>query len=106
MANSQTFVISFSAPTGAKQVKIALYHGSFVTHSVHMSHRVLFLDNTRWKSDVVQQHVTVTMPPNSSFAPPGPYVVCVTVDGVPSIGQFVMVAKQRSIDPSASQLGQ
>ena len=90
-ANSETLDISFSVPTGAQQVKIALYHGGFVTHSVHMSHRMLFLDNTGWRSGVVLQHVTVTMPPSSSIAPPGPYVLYITVDGVPSIGQFVMV---------------
>lgn len=56
-----------------------------------MSHRMLFLDNTGWQAGVTMQTLTVTMPPNSNVAPPGPYVVYVTVDGVPSVGQFVMV---------------
>ena len=89
--NSETFSIRFWASEGSQDVKIALYHGGFVTHSLHMSHRMLFLDHSGWKVGGGQQYLTVTMPPNSSVAPPGPYVVYVTVDGVPSIGQSVMV---------------
>ncbi|KAG9955984.1 DUF1929-domain-containing protein, partial [Aureobasidium melanogenum] len=90
-ANSQTFSVEFTVPAGAKSVKVSLYHGGFVTHSVHMSHRMLFLDTTGWKDGATQQTLTVTMPPNSNVAPPGPYVVYVVVDGVPSVGQFVQV---------------
>lgn len=43
-ADSSTFDISFTALEGAKQIQLALYHGGFVTHSLHMGHRVLFLD--------------------------------------------------------------
>ena len=91
-ANSQQFGIRFLIPAGASEVKVALYHGGFVTHSVHMGHRMLFLDNTGWKSEATEQNLEVTMPPNSSIAPPGPYVIYVVVDGVPSVGQSVMVA--------------
>ncbi|KAI4768276.1 galactose oxidase [Aureobasidium sp. EXF-3400] len=91
-ANSQTFNIGFTVPTGAKDVKVALYHGGFVTHSVHMSHRMLFLDIKGWKSGATQQAITVSMPQNANVAPPGPYVVYVVVDGVPGIGQFVQVS--------------
>ncbi|KAK3702132.1 hypothetical protein LTR37_015107 [Vermiconidia calcicola] len=91
-ANSETFTVTFTAPDDAQAVKIALYHGGFVTHSVHMSHRMLFLDSEGWVAGARQQRLIVTMPPNSNVAPPGPYVVYVVVDGVPSIGQFVMVA--------------
>ncbi|KAG9831508.1 DUF1929-domain-containing protein, partial [Aureobasidium melanogenum] len=90
-ANSQTFNVEFTVPAGAKSVKVSLYHGGFVTHSVHMSHRMLFLDTEGWKHGATQQTLTVTMPPNSNVAPPGPYVVYVVVDGVPSVGQFVQV---------------
>lgn len=31
------------------------------------------------------------MPPTPNLAPPGPYVVYVVVDGVPAVGQMVMV---------------
>jgi hypothetical protein len=91
-ANSQTFNIQFNVPAGAKNVKVSLYHGGFVTHSVHMSHRMLFLDTAGWKAAATQQSLTVSMPPNANVAPPGPYVVYVVVDGVPGIGQFVQVS--------------
>lgn len=91
-ANGQKFTVKFTAPAGAKACKVALYHGGFVTHSVHMNHRMLFLDNTGFKAGATAQSLTVTMPPNKNVAQPGPYVVYVTVDGVPAIGQFVMVS--------------
>ena len=87
-----TFTVTFTAPTGNKAVKVALYHGGFVTHSVHMNHRMAFLDTTGYKAGATAQSLTVSMPPNGNVAPPGPYVVYVVVDGVPAVGQFVSVA--------------
>ncbi|EOD52800.1 putative glyoxal oxidase protein [Neofusicoccum parvum] len=87
-----TFTIKFTAPANAKAVKVALYHGGFVTHSVHMGHRMAFLDSTGWKAGATAQTITVTPPPNTNVAPPGPYVVYVMVDGVPAIGKMVMVS--------------
>lgn len=91
-ANGQTFTVKFTAPAGAKACKVALYHGGYVTHSVHMNHRMLFLDNTGFNAGATAQSLTVSMPPNKNIAQPGPYVVYVTVDGVPAIGQFVSVS--------------
>lgn len=87
-----TFNVKFTAPAGAKELKISLYYGGFVTHSVHMGHRMIFLDHTGFKAGSTSQSVTVTMPPNKSIAPAGPYVVYVLVDGVPAMGQFVQVS--------------
>ncbi|KAI9784030.1 MAG: hypothetical protein M1835_003684 [Candelina submexicana] len=86
------FSINFNSAQGAKGVKVALYHGGFVTHSVHMNHRMIYLDNTGFNGGSTTQSITVTMPPNSNVAPPGPYVVYVLVDGIPAVGQFVTVA--------------
>lgn len=91
-ANSQKFTINFTAPANAKAVKVALYYGGFVTHSVHMGHRMAFLDTTGFKAGATAQTISVTMTPNRNVTPAGPYVVYVLVDGVPSIGQFVMVS--------------
>lgn len=90
-ADSSTFEPSFTVPQGAEEVKVALYHGGFVTHSLHMGHRMLFLDTVGFEVGIMEQKVMVTMPPNNNVAPPGPYVVYVVVDGVPGVGQFVMV---------------
>lgn len=91
-ANKSTFTIKFNAPTGTQKVQVSLYHGGFVTHSLHMNHRMIFLDNTGFKAGVTAQTITVTMPPNRNVAPPGPYVVYVTTDGTPGVGQFVSVS--------------
>ncbi|KAF2823430.1 DUF1929-domain-containing protein [Ophiobolus disseminans] len=92
VANGSTFTIKFNAPANSKAVKVSLYYGGFVTHSVHMGHRMAFLDTTGFKAGTTAQSITVTMPPTKSIAPPGPYVVYVLVDGVPAIGQFVKVS--------------
>ncbi|KAI9808602.1 MAG: hypothetical protein M1825_003752 [Sarcosagium campestre] len=90
-ANGSKFDISFTVPQGTKAVKVALYHGGFVTHSLHMGHRMLFLDNSGFKASAQKQKISVAMPPNGNVAPPGPYVVYVLADGVPAMGQFVQV---------------
>jgi hypothetical protein len=91
-ADGSTFQIAFTAPINSKAVKVSLYYGGFVTHSVHMGHRMAFLDTKGFVAGSRTQKVTVTMPPNGNVAPPGPYVVYVLVDGVPAIGQFVQVS--------------
>ena len=91
-ANGSKFTIKFNAPAGAQTAQVALYHGGFVTHSLHMNHRMVFLDRTGFKVGQTAQTLTVTMPPNHNVAQPGPYVVYVTCDGVPGIGQFVSVS--------------
>lgn len=91
-ADSSTFTISFTAPENAKNVRVSLYYGGFVTHSVHMGHRMLVLDTEGFKEGATQQEIQVTMPPSKNVAPAGPYVVYVLVDGVPAYGQFVDVA--------------
>jgi hypothetical protein len=86
------FTIKFTAPANAKAIKVTLYYGGFVTHSVHMGHRMAFLDNTGFKAGSTSQSITATMPPNKNVAPAGPYVVYVLVDDVPAMGQFVHVS--------------
>jgi hypothetical protein len=56
-----------------------------------MGHRMAELDVGSWVAGAEEQNVVVTGPPNNNVAPPGPYVVYVVVDGVPSMGQFVQV---------------
>ncbi|MCJ1367405.1 hypothetical protein MMC16_006538 [Acarospora aff. strigata] len=91
-ADGSTFSIKFDVPKGVQGVKVALYHGGFVTHSLHMNHRMLFLDNKGFVKGSTAQSLTVTMPPNTNVAPPGPYVAYIVCDGVPAVGQFVSVS--------------
>lgn len=93
------------------KIQISLYHNGFITHSLHMNQRMLFLDFTDVSSSSSSNHPTneeldhpthekslqqqktlrVRMPPTPNLAPPGPYVVYVVVNGVPAVGQMVMV---------------
>lgn len=84
--------ITFTAPAGNAAVKVALYYGGFVTHSVHMGERMVYLDVTGYKVGVTAQAITVAVPANANVLPPGPYRVYVVVDGVPAPGQFVLVS--------------
>jgi hypothetical protein len=84
-------VISFNCVQNATSLKVVLYHGGFVTHSLHMGHRMLYLDTVGFSAGNSGQIVTASMPGNMNLTPPGPYVVYVVVDGVPGIGQFVNV---------------
>lgn len=87
--NGSTFMVGFTSPGGAQTCNVVLYHGGFVTHSLHMGHRMLLLDSTGWNAGTTAQTLTVTTPPNPNVCPPGPYIIYVMCDGIPAIGQFV-----------------
>ncbi|EGD86077.1 hypothetical protein H112_06998 [Trichophyton rubrum D6] len=91
VANGGNFTVKFNIHKEAIELHVVLYQGGFVTHSLHMGHRMLYLDYTGWKAGEREQVVKATMPPDSNVAPPGAYVIYIVVDGVPSMGQFVMV---------------
>lgn len=90
-ADGSTFGLSFNSPAGGQVVSVVLHYNGFITHNLHMGQRMIVLDTTGWQAGATAQTLTVTMPPNGNVAPPGPYVVYVLVDGVPSFGQFVSV---------------
>lgn len=87
----QTFQVSFDAKGAARRVSVVLYHGGFVTHSLHMGHRMVVLDATGFAAGAGRKTLTARMPPDNNVVPPGPYVVYVLVDGVPGVGQFLML---------------
>lgn len=91
-ANNSTFELTVNVPAGAKRLAVALYNGGFVTHSVHMGQRMMFLDTDGFRAGRTSQTIVVTTPPNNNIAPPGPYVLFVLADSIPSVGQFVMVS--------------
>ena len=91
-ADGSSFDLNVKVPTSAKQLEVVLYNGGFVTHSLHMGQRMMFLDTEGFRAGKTDQDIEVTMPPNGNIAPPGPYVIFVLADGVPSIGQFVLVS--------------
>lgn len=95
--DGSTFEVAFVPPHGSRNVNISLYHGGFVTHGLHMGHRMVVLDHDGWDDeDVTIQRLQVHMPDarwGNNVLPPGPYVLYVVVDGIPSVGKFVMVTR-------------
>ncbi|BFZ59011.1 hypothetical protein YB2330_000010 [Saitoella coloradoensis] len=84
------FTMSADIPAGTNpaDIQVSLYHEGFVTHSVHMGTRLLFLDIT---VSMELSTIEIAPPPSLSVAPPGPYMVFLIVDGVPSVAEMVMV---------------
>ena len=91
-ADGSAFTVEFNNHAGAQSAQVVLYTNGFVTHSLHMGQRMAYLDVKGWVAGATTQSLTVTTPPSATIVPPGPYVVYVVVDGVPAIGQFVMVS--------------
>ncbi|KAL9069515.1 MAG: hypothetical protein Q9157_006123 [Trypethelium eluteriae] len=91
-ADGSTFTVRFGVPAGSQSAQVVLYTNGFVTHSLHMGQRMAVLDTTGWMAGATSQTLTATMPPGPEVVPPGPYVVYVVVDGIPALGQFVMVS--------------
>ncbi|KAK7204495.1 glyoxal oxidase N-terminus-domain-containing protein [Myxozyma melibiosi] len=96
LSNGNTFDLTFSQGSDSiSDLKVVLYHTGFVTHSVHMGHRMVYLEYTGFESGKVNSThtLTVSMPGTDymSVTPPGPYLVFVVADGIPSVGASVMV---------------
>ena len=93
--NGMDFNVNFKVPKDAKDCKVVIYHGGFVTHSLHMGQRMVYLDHKGFEDGKEKQKLQVKMVEEAfgnKVLPPGPYVVYVVVDGVPSVGQCVMVS--------------
>lgn len=91
--NSSTLTVSYDAPNPGDGASVVLYHGGFVTHSLHMGQRMAVLDVEGFATGSLSQTLSARMPPNNNVVPPGPYVVFVLQDGVPGVGTFVRVWK-------------
>lgn len=70
-ADNSIHWVDFSCPATTRKVKISIYHGGFVTHSLHMGHRMLFLESSNFKRGRSVQSIRFRMPPSGNQAPPG-----------------------------------
>jgi hypothetical protein len=87
---SITYGQTFAATTNGNIASAVLIRESAATHAFDMSQRLIGLNFA-----VNGTTVGIAGPPNSNIAPPGPYLLfLVDKNGVPSIGQLVMVAGQ------------
>ena len=74
------------------QVVVSLMRTGFSTHSMNMGMRYIEMgsSHTVYSDGTVVMHVG-QMSPNPALFTPGPALLFVTIDGVPSVGQEVMV---------------
>jgi len=87
---SITYGQTFSATTNGNIASVVLIRESAATHAFDMSQRLVGLNFA-----VSGTTIGIAAPPNANIAPPGPYLLFVVdKNGVPSVGQVVMVAAQ------------
>jgi hypothetical protein len=82
------FTVEFNVTNVLKTLDIILFTNGFVTHSVHMGQVLVYLENNGWETLSNGRKRTRVGMPGIKIAP-GPYVVYVVANGVPSVGQFV-----------------
>ncbi|KAF9552626.1 copper radical oxidase [Agrocybe pediades] len=85
---------SYTGPANdaADKTTVVVMRSGFTTHAMNMGQRYLQLRNsyTVNKDGSITLHVS-QLPPNPNLFQPGPALLFVTVDGVPSNGSFVIV---------------
>ncbi|KAG8776107.1 hypothetical protein FRC12_001099, partial [Ceratobasidium sp. 428] len=88
MNYKSTLKLTVKPPSSTSKMSVSLMDLGFMTHGVHMDMRMVKLVSSL-SSD--RRTLTVTGPPNSTVYPPGPGWIYVLSDGIPSVGQRVMV---------------
>ncbi|ORZ28325.1 glyoxal oxidase N-terminus-domain-containing protein [Lobosporangium transversale] len=63
----------------------------FVTHSTHMSQRMIKLVSTQTRVEGTKITYEVAMPPNANLMPPGPHYIHVLNNGVPSLAFHLLL---------------
>jgi len=83
---------SGSANSAANNTKIMLIRTGFTTHGMSMGQRSLQLNNTYTvnANGSIVYHVS-QMPPNPNLFQPGPAMLFVTINGIPSNGTYLIV---------------
>ncbi|EJD46989.1 DUF1929-domain-containing protein [Auricularia subglabra TFB-10046 SS5] len=81
-----------TANGAAAKTKVVLIRSGFTTHAMNMGQRYLQLNNSYTVDDSgdITLHVS-QLPPNPNLFTPGPAVMYIVTDGVPSVGKHVMV---------------
>lgn len=83
---------SGSANDAADSAMVMVMRPGFTTHAMNMGQRSLQLNNTYTVKDdgSITLHVA-QMPPNANIYQPGPALVFVTINGIPSNGTHVLI---------------
>lgn len=74
-----------------EKTKVVVIRTGFSTHAINFGQRMVQLENTYTLADDGSATLHVSqLPPNPNIMAPGPAWVFVVVDGVPSIGKYVL----------------
>jgi Glyoxal oxidase N-terminus/Domain of unknown function (DUF1929) len=92
-ASLRPLIIKFSSTKlrRGERFEVILYSGGFVTHSLHMGQIMFRLENRGWIGFTDGTFTVNAKIPNVKMAP-GPYWAYVVANGVPAIGQSVMIS--------------
>lgn len=82
---------SGSANAAAGNTTVVLLRGGFTTHAMNMGQRYLQLNNTFTVQNDGSYILHVAQAPNPNVLQPGPALLFVTVNGIPSVGTMVIV---------------
>jgi len=89
---SSTSYKGTSANEAAANTTVVLSRGGFTTHAMNMGQRLLQLNNTYTVNNDGSYVLHVSQaPPNPNLLTPGPALLFVVVDGIPSNGTMVIV---------------
>ncbi|KAH8096820.1 DUF1929-domain-containing protein [Cristinia sonorae] len=99
---------SYAGPANdaASNTTVVLLRGGFTTHAMNMGQRFLQLNNTFTvnRDGSYTLHVSQA-PPNPNLLQPGPCLIYVVINGIPSIGKMVIVGNgqigEQPIAPAA-----
>ncbi|CAE6492836.1 unnamed protein product [Rhizoctonia solani] len=91
----QTMTINVALPPtlNPPTLSVSLMDLGFATHGVHMDMRMVKLKCTLGAN---RKTLTITGVPNAAIYPPGPAWVYVVMDGVPSVGQKILIGNGNS----------
>ncbi|KAG9311209.1 glyoxal oxidase [Chiua virens] len=93
---SSTSYTKSSANDAAANTTVVLVRGGFTTHAMNMGQRHLQLNNTYSVNNDGSYVLHVSqVPPNSNLLTPGPTLLFVVVNGIPSNGTMVIVGSGR-----------
>lgn len=83
----------FGDVENVKSAKVTIVRPGFSTHNINMGQRFVELASSYTASTQTQKavlHVS-QLPPNAAILAPGPALIFVVVNGVPSVGKMIMV---------------
>lgn len=95
-----------NSSSNSDNTKVVVIRTGFSTHAMNMGQRYLELNSTYTKDEAsgeVTLHVS-QMPPNANIFQPGPAMIFLVVDGIPSQGKIIMVGSGKIETQSISEV--